>query len=78
MDNKLESGDLSRQIKSAVVLVLLCLVMVFALQNSESVSVVFMLWELNMPRVLIFFIFFAVGLLCGIAISNWYKITHKR
>ena len=77
MDKNTDSSDLSTQIKSGLVLLLLCMVMVFALQNSESVSVVFLFWQLTLPRALIFFVFFLVGFLCGIAISNWRKLVHR-
>lgn len=77
MDKNLESGDISRQVKAGIVLFLLCLILVFAVQNSESVSVEFLVWELTLPRVLIFFVFFSVGVLCGLAVSNWRKLTHK-
>ena len=77
MENNIESSDLSRQIKSGIVLFLLCLVFVFALHNSEHVSLNFILWEMTLPRVLVFFVLFMVGFLCGIAISNWRRLTHK-
>jgi uncharacterized integral membrane protein len=78
METKKESSNLSTQIKSGIVLLLLCLVIIFALQNSETVTVVFLWWEQSLPRVLIFFVFFLVGFLCGIAISNWRRLTHKK
>lgn len=78
MNKELESSDLSRQLKSGITLFLLCLVMIFALQNSDSVTVVLLFWQMTLPRVLIFFVFFTVGFLCGLAVSNWRKLTHRQ
>jgi uncharacterized integral membrane protein len=77
MNKKNDASDLARQIKSGIVLFLLCLVMIFSLQNSESATLKFLLWEMTLPRALIFFVLFSVGFLCGIGISNWRKITRK-
>jgi len=70
-----DPNHFSTQIKSGMVLLLLCLVIVFALQNSESASVVFLAWEMTLPRALIFFVFFLTGFLSGIAVSNWKKLS---
>jgi uncharacterized integral membrane protein len=78
MNIKSETSDVARQIKSGMILFLLCLVMVFALQNSESATLKLFIWELSLPRALIFFVFFSVGFLCGIAVSNWQKLTRKK
>lgn len=78
MAGDIRQGNAYMQLKSGITLVLLCLVLVFALQNSESVSVVFLVWEFALPRALILFLFFAVGFLCGIAVSNWKKLTHPK
>ena len=77
MENETYSGDLARQIKAGVVLLLLCLVLVFALQNTETVNVVFLAWGLSLPRALLFFTFFVVGFLAGLAVSNWKKMTRR-
>jgi uncharacterized integral membrane protein len=77
MIKKTKTSDVSRQVKAGIVLVLLCLLLIFALQNSASVTVVFLLWEMTLPRVLLFFVFFVVGFLAGLAVSNWRKISHK-
>jgi len=66
--------NLKRQIRSGAVLLLLLFVLVFALQNTESVSVVFLLWELVLPRALVLLVFFLAGFLSGLAFSNWKKL----
>lgn len=70
-----EQTNISRKIKSAIVLTLLVLLMIFTLQNSESVAVAFFLWEMSMPRALIFFVFFLVGFFTGLVINNWKQLT---
>jgi uncharacterized integral membrane protein len=71
MQESSDTNTRSRQIKSGIVLALLFLVLIFALQNSESASVVFLFWELILPRAVIFFVFFLVGFLAGLAVCNW-------
>lgn len=77
MTREQETSDASRQVKAGIVLVLLCLLLLFALQNSTSVTVVFLIWDMTLPRVLIFFVFFVVGFLAGLAVSNWQKLRHR-
>lgn len=72
-----DQTNVSRKVKSGVVLLLLCLLMIFTLQNAESVSIAFLLWEMTLPRSLIFFVFFMVGFLCGIAFNNWKKLIGR-
>ena len=77
MENEAQSGDLARQIKAGIVLLLLCLVLVFGMQNTETVNVAFLGWTLSLPRALLFFFFFVVGFLAGLAVSNWKKMTRR-
>jgi len=70
-----DQSNLSRKIKPAIILLLLCLLMIFTLQNSESVAVVFFLWEMSLPRSMIFFVFFLIGFISGLAINNWKKLV---
>jgi uncharacterized integral membrane protein len=68
-------GRFPRQVKAGLALVLLALVVIFALQNSERVSVVFLVWQLTLPRIVIFTVFFLSGLVIGAGIANWKKLT---
>lgn len=61
----------SRQVKAGIILTLLLLMLIFALQNSESTTVIFYFWQLNLPKALIFFVFFMIGFLIGLAVCNW-------
>lgn len=69
--------SLSRQVKSGIVLVLLLLVVVFTLQNTESIVVVFLWMQFTLPRALLLFVFLAIGFLAGLAVCNW-KILSGR
>lgn len=51
--------------KMPVILILLLLVIVFTLQNSEQVSINFLLWHVTLSRALMIFIFLAIGLVIG-------------
>lgn len=44
---------------------LLLVVMVFAIQNSETVQVEFLFWGLSLPRSLLIFLLLFVGILIG-------------
>lgn len=72
-----EQTNISRKVKSGIVLLLLGLLMIFTLQNSESVPIVFLMWEMSLPRSMIFFVFFITGFLCGIAFNNWKKLIGR-
>ncbi len=61
----------SRQIKSGIVLLLLLLAVIFTLQNTETMVVVFLWMEFVLPRALVLFIIFLVGFLSGLAVCNW-------
>lgn len=65
------SASRSRQIKSGIVLFLLLQVVIFTLQNTESINVVFLWMQFTLPRALILFVFFLVGFLTGLAVCNW-------
>lgn len=61
----------ARQIKSGIVLFLLLLVVIFTLQNTESIVVVFLWMQFTLPRALLLFLFLLIGFLCGLAVCNW-------
>lgn len=51
--------------KMPLILVLLLLVILFTLQNSEQVSINFLFWHVTLSRALVIFIFLAIGLVIG-------------
>ena len=68
----------SRQIKSGIVLLLLLLAVIFTLQNTETMVVVFLWMEFVLPRALVLFIIFLVGFLSGLAVCNWRILLDNR
>jgi uncharacterized integral membrane protein len=51
---------------------LLILVVLFTLQNTETVPISFLLWEFRISRVLMILMIFVIGVLVGIS-SNYLK-----
>jgi uncharacterized integral membrane protein len=68
----------SRQIKSGIVLFLLLLVVIFTLQNTETMVVVFLWMEFVLPRALVLFVMFLTGFLAGLAVCNWKILLGNR
>ena len=68
----------SRQIKSGIVLLLLLLAVIFTLQNTETMVVVFLWMEFVLPRALVLFIIFLDGFLSGLAVCNWRILLGNR
>ena len=54
--------------KIVVIVVLAVLLIIFVLQNAEIVVVKFWFWDLSLPRALLLFVTFAVGLIIGLMI----------
>ncbi len=52
-------------LKSVIGIVLIALVLVFTVQNLEIVQVRFLLWDVNMPRALMIFVVFLLGVSTG-------------
>lgn len=62
------------KIKAFIVLFLLGLLLIFALQNAEQVTISFLFWDMSMPRVLVLFLFFTGGLLLGLFLNSLKKL----
>ena len=63
---------MKRNIKIYAGLGLLILVVLFTLQNTETVPISFLLWEFRISRVLMILMIFVIGVLVGIS-SNYLK-----
>lgn len=75
-----------KQIKLKIILILVfaILTVIFALQNTEIVTVEFYFWDINMPRALLILFSFALGLIIGLFLTAFSKnkkekakINHK-
>ena len=56
--------------KIVVIIVLTVLLIIFVLQNTEIVVVKFWFWDLSLPRALLLFVTFAVGLIIGLMVPT--------
>lgn len=53
------------KIKIGVILVVVILIVVFALQNTEIVSIKLWFWEIETPRALLIFACLSIGVIIG-------------
>lgn len=60
--------------KIIVIVVLTVLLIIFVLQNTENVVVHFWFWDLSLPRALLLFVTFAVGLIIGLMVPTSRKL----
>jgi uncharacterized integral membrane protein len=56
--------------KVVIIILLAVLLIVFVLQNTETVNINFFFWDLTIPRALLLFVCFAVGLIIGLIIPS--------
>jgi len=54
--------------KIVIIIVLAVLLIIFVLQNTEMVVVKFWFWDASIPRALLLFVTFAVGLIIGLMV----------
>ena len=65
------------KIKLIFGLILLGLVAVVALQNAETVTVKFLLWQLSLPRALMLLASMGVGLIAGLLFGTFSRGRSK-
>ena len=63
------------KVKLFVTVVLLLLVIVFMAQNSSTVPVRFLLWEIDLPRSLLIFMTLLIGMLIGWFVRAMFRLT---
>ncbi len=56
--------------KAIVIIILIVLIIIFVLQNTETVLVNLWFWDLSIPRALLLFVCFAMGLIIGLLIPS--------
>ncbi len=61
------------KVKMILGLILVILVVLFTLQNTEVVALRFLWWEFAMSRILMFLLVFAVGLLTGFLLGSHFR-----
>lgn len=61
------------KLKIVVIIFLAVLLIIFVLQNTEVVPVKFWFWAISIPRALLLFVTFAVGLIIGLMVPTTRK-----
>ena len=59
--------------KIVIIIVLAVLLIIFVLQNTEIVIVNFWFWDISLPRALLLFVTFAIGLIIGLIVPSAQK-----
>ena len=59
--------------KIVIIILLAVLLIIFVLQNTEVVVIKFWFWDLSIPRALLLFITFAIGLIIGLMVPSTQK-----
>ena len=59
--------------KIVIIIILAVLLIIFVLQNTETVIINFWFWDLSIPRALLLFVTFAVGLIIGLMVPSTQK-----
>jgi len=62
--------------KIVIIILLAVLLIIFVLQNTEIVIIKFWFWDLSIPRALLLFVTFAVGLIIGLMVPTSQKGTN--
>ena len=63
------------KVKLMVTILLLFLVIVFMLQNAATVEIRLFVWEAVVPRSLLVFMMFSIGVVVGWFLRTMYRIT---
>ena len=56
--------------KVIIIIILAVLLIVFVLQNTEMVGINVFFWDVSIPRALLLFVCFALGLIIGLIIPS--------
>ena len=63
--------------KIVIIILLTVLLIIFVLQNTEIVLVKIWFWDLSLPRALLLFVTFAIGLIIGLIVPSSQKSSQK-
>ena len=71
-------GQALRKLKAILTLLLIGLVAVFAVQNSEDVEIQFLTWSFTTPRALLVVLFLIVGFALGLITTSFSTLKKRR
>ncbi len=78
-DQAVDHDESTRMTTGTIIgLILLILVVIFTLQNTDSVQLRFLVWQAQVSRALVFFIVLAIGIALGLVIGNRGTKRHVR
>ena len=60
--------------KIVIIILLAVLLIIFVLQNTEVVTIKFWFWGMSIPRALLLFVTFAIGLIIGLMVPTTRKV----
>ncbi len=63
--------------RALITIALLLLVMIFAVQNAQTVELRLLFWEVAFPRSLLIFLMLMIGISVGWFLSSIYRISRK-
>jgi uncharacterized integral membrane protein len=66
------------KIKVFIIVLLAIFLIVFVLQNTENVVIKLWFWDLSIPRALLLFVCFAIGLVIGLIIPSSRKSADEQ
>ena len=65
MDEKRETGAIEMNLKLFLILAVICLAVIFVIQNVRVVELTFFFWTLSMSRALLIFLILSIGIILG-------------
>ena len=68
---------MARNIRLWVTIAILGVVVLFTIQNIVTVQVTFMFWTIELPRAMLLFIVFVLGILLGWVLRSTHHLTPR-
>jgi len=59
-----------KRLHTPIIMAIIALIVVFAVQNATTVEVSFLFWSMALPRAVLLFLIFAVGVVTGLIIAR--------
>jgi len=73
----MKESNMSRKIRLWITIGILGLVVLFIVQNIVTTQVIFLFWTLELPRAILLFLVFALGVLVGWILTSTHAATRR-